>query len=185
MEWPNMYPFVRLAWQFFLHRNDPSLMVGDVHTSSHYCLPWDLDVWMELNNGRALSLYDMGRIPMAKRSGLIAALKRRSWGLSVAGSSVRYRKRIRVLDKIEMRSTAICADHRFMYLEQSMWVKGICAGHALYRTVVTDADGIVATSDVLEELGLQGSLPSIPDWVAAWIYAEDLRPWPPMQMPQE
>ena len=77
-----MYPFVRLAWQFFLHRNDTSLTVGDVHISSHYCLPWDLDVWMELNNGRALSLYDMGRIPMAKRSGLISALKRRKWGLS-------------------------------------------------------------------------------------------------------
>ena len=176
-----MYPLVRLAWQFFLHRNDASLTVGDVHISSHYCLPWDLDVWMELNNGRALSLYDMGRIPMAKRSGLIAALKRRRWGLSVAGSSVRYRKRIRMLDKIEMRSTAICADHRFMYVEQSMWVRGICAGHALYRTVVTDPHGMVPTDDVLKELNLQDSLPSIPDWVAAWIHAEDIRPWPPME----
>lgn len=123
----------------------------------------------------------MGRIPMAKRSGLIAALKRRRWGLSVAGSSVRYRKRIRMLDKIEMRSTAICADRRFMYVEQSMWVRGICAGHALYRTVVTDPHGMVPTDDVLKELNLQDSLPSIPDWVAAWIHAEDIRPWPPME----
>ena len=57
-----MYPFFRLAWQFFLNRNGPSLTIGDTHISYHYCLPWDLDLWMELNNGRTLTLYDMGRI---------------------------------------------------------------------------------------------------------------------------
>ena len=140
-----MYPFVRLAWQFCLHRNAASLRVGETHDSTHYCLPWDLDLWLELNNGLTLSIYDMGRLPMAKRSGLIAALKRRRWGLTIAGSSVRYRKRIRVFDKIKMQSRAICADRQFIYLEQSMWVRGICAGHALYRTAVTNSGGIVST----------------------------------------
>ena len=56
-----MYPFVRLAWQFFLYRKASPLGVGEIHESLHYCLPWDLDLWMELNNGRALTLYDMGR----------------------------------------------------------------------------------------------------------------------------
>jgi len=136
-----MYPFVRLAWQFFIHRKTGKLAIGQTHYSTHYCLPWDLDLWRELNNGRTLSIYDMGRLPMARRSGLLAILKRKGWGLTIAGSSVRYRKRIRVFDKIEMRSRALCADARFMYLEQSMWVKGTCAGHALYRTAVTNADG--------------------------------------------
>ena len=89
-----MYPFIRLAWQFLLHRNATSLSVGETHHSQHYCLPWDLDLWLELNNGRTLSIYDMGRLPIAKRSGLLAALRRRSWGLTIAGSLVRYRKRI-------------------------------------------------------------------------------------------
>lgn len=176
-----MYPFFRLAWQFFLHRNDPSLTIGDTHISYHYCLPWDLDLWMELNNGRTLSLYDMGRIPMAKRSGLVAALKRRRWGLSVAGCSVRYRKRIRIFDKIEMRSRAVCADDRFVYVEQSMWVRGDCANHVLYRTAVTNNNGIVNTDDVLLELGKELHLPPIPNWISSWISAEKLRPWPPMQ----
>jgi acyl-CoA thioesterase FadM len=176
-----MYPFVRLAWQFCLHRNAASLRAGETHDSTHYCLPWDLDLWLELNNGLTLSIYDMGRLPMAKRSGLIAALKRRRWGLTIAGSSVRYRKRIRVFDKIKMQSRAICADRQFIYLEQSMWVRGTCAGHALYRTAVTNSGGIVSTDQVLAELGPDITLPQIPDWVEAWIVAEDLRPWPPMQ----
>ena len=176
-----MYPFVRLAWQFFIHRKTGKLAIGQTHYSTHYCLPWDLDLWRELNNGSTLSIYDMGRLPMARRSGLLAILKRKCCGLTIAGSSVRYRKRIRVFDKIEMRSRALCADARFMYLEQSMWVKGTCAGHALYRTAVTNADGLVPIENLRAELNPNTPLPPIPELVAAWITAEDLRPWPPMQ----
>ena len=86
-----------------------------------------------------------------------------------------------MFDKIEMYSRAICADHQFIYLEQSMWVRGTCAGHVLYRTAITNADGIVSTDHILAELGLETTLPEIPNWVEAWITAEDLRPWPPMQ----
>ena len=177
-----MYPFVRLAWQFFLHRKATDLQVGETHHSTHYCLPWDLDIWLELNNGRTLSIYDMGRLPMVKRSGLIAALRRCHWGMVVAGSSVRYRKRICLFDKIQMRRRVLCADQRFIYLEQSMWVRDCCAGHALYRTAITNADGIVTTDHVQKELGHDIGLTEIPGWVAAWITAEDLRPWPPMQI---
>jgi acyl-CoA thioesterase FadM len=176
-----MYPFVRLAWQFFIHRKAGKLAIGQIHESTHYCLPWDLDLWCELNNGRTLSIYDMGRLPMARRSGLLDILKSKGWGLTIAGSSVRYRKRIRVFDKIDMHSRALCADARFMYVEQSMWVRGTCTGHALFRTAVTDADGIVPISKLRAELNPDSPLPPIPDWVAAWITAEDLRPWPPMQ----
>ncbi len=75
-----MYPFIRMGWQIFKHRNDPPLPPGGVHESSHYCLPWDLDLWRELNNGRTLTLYDLGRIPLAKRIGLIPALRRATGG---------------------------------------------------------------------------------------------------------
>jgi len=140
-----------------------------------------LDLWCELNNGRTLSIYDMGRLPMARRSGLLDILKRKGWGLTIAGNSVRYRKRIRVFDKIEMRSRALCADARCMYVEQSMWVRGTCTGHALYRTAVTNANGILPIEKLRAELNPCTPLPPIPEWVAAWITAEDLRPWPPMQ----
>jgi hypothetical protein len=67
-----------------------------------------------------------------------------------------------------------------LYLEQSMWVRGTCTGHALYRTAVTNADGIVPIETLQAELNPNTPLPAIPEWVAAWITAEDLRPWPPM-----
>ncbi|WP_101067089.1 thioesterase family protein [Roseovarius salinarum] len=177
-----MYPFVRMAWQLWRHRNDPALPLTGCHVSRHICMPWDLDIWMELNNGRALTLYDLGRIPLAQRTGLVATLRRKRWGLTMAGASVRYRRRVRVFDRVEIRSRAACWDDRFVYIEQSMWnSRGDCTSHVLYRSAVTGPGGIVPPAQVMQEMGLDAASPPAPDWIAAWIAAEAQRPWPPMQ----
>ena len=177
-----MYPFVRMLKEFVAVRGAKPLPLTGTHVSHHICWPWDLDLWMELNNGRTLTLYDLGRIPLARRVGLIGALARNRWGLTMAGASVRYRRRIRAFERVEMRSRAVCWDDRFVYLEQSMWKKnGDCASHILYRSAVTDRNGIVPPARVMQAMGRTQPSPPMPDWVAAWIAAEDQRPWPPMQ----
>lgn len=77
-----MYPILRLAYQFFVHRNDAPLDLTETHVSHLICLPWDIDPWMELNNGRTLTLYDMGRLPLARRTGLIRLLRQQEWSLT-------------------------------------------------------------------------------------------------------
>lgn len=177
-----MYPFARMAKELFIHKNAAPLDLLGTHHSSHICWPWDLDFWFELNNGRTLTLFDLGRIPLAHRMGLIKVLKKNRWGLTVAGVSIRYRRRIRMFEKIHMQSRAIGWDKRFLYLEQTFWNhKGDCTTNALYRTAVTGADGIVTPELVAHELGFDGVSPPLPDWVQAWIDAEATRPWPPVK----
>lgn len=55
-----MYPFVRFAKEALKYRNAPKLGLLETHVSYHRCWPWDLDPWIELNNGRTLTLYDLG-----------------------------------------------------------------------------------------------------------------------------
>lgn len=176
-----MYPFFRMAKEIVKFRNAPAIEIGQDHVSHHICWPWDLDFWFELNNGRTLSIYDLGRIPMASRLGLLTTLRKQSWGLTVAGSSVRYRKRVRAFDRLEMHSRVTTWDDRFIYLEQSMWHKGECTSHAMFRTAVTDNNGIVTTDRVMASLGLDGPRPELPNWISDWIVSENGRPWPPMQ----
>jgi len=182
-----MYPFIRMGKELWTSRKASPLGLTEIHVSHHLCWPWDIDIWGELNNGRTLTLYDLGRIPLAARTGLIGALRRNRWGLTMAGASVRYRRRIRSFERIEMRSRAICWDARFLYLEQSMWRRdGDCAGHVLYRSAVTGRDGIVPPERVLAAMGRPVLSPPMPDWVRAWTEAEAQRPWPPMaEAPEE
>lgn len=117
-----MYPFARLAWQMLLANRQPDLPAGGLHESRHICWPWDADIFGEMNNGRVLTTFDLGRIPWGFRCGLARALRRRGWGLTTAGANVQYRKRIVPFRRYDMKSRALGYDERFIYLHQSICV---------------------------------------------------------------
>ena len=46
-------------------------------------------------------------------------------------------------------------------------------------TAFVDRTGIINPDIVIESLGEKAERPSIPNWIAKWIEAENNRPWPP------
>ena len=174
-----MYPVVRLAKELVKFRNRPKLGVTETHVSHHICWPWDIDPWLELNNGRTLTLFDLGRIPLSVRAGLRDVLRQTGWGIAVAGNTTRYRRRVRSFQRFEMRSRCIGWDNRFLYMEQAMWRQGECLNHMLVRVAVTGPKGIVPPAAVLTKMGLLPEGPELPQWVQDWIAVEARRPWPP------
>ncbi|PRY21225.1 acyl-CoA thioesterase FadM [Aliiruegeria haliotis] len=176
-----MYPIFRLVKELFRHRKAEPLPLTGTHVATHVCWPWDIDIWMELNNGRTLTLYDLGRVVLFQRIGAVPIMKANRWGGTVAGSSMRYRKRVRMFDRYELRSRLIGWDDKFFYAEQAMWRQGECTSHGLLRMAITDRDGLVRTEKVAAAIRHSGESPPLPDWVLTWIDAEAHRPWPPMQ----
>jgi acyl-CoA thioesterase FadM len=47
---------------------------------------------MELNNGRTLTMMDLGRVVMFQRMGLTEVMRRKGWAGTIAGASIRYRR---------------------------------------------------------------------------------------------
>lgn len=103
-----MYPFIRSLLTLYRAKQRSPLAIDDVAAMTFTAMPWDIDLFGEVNNGRQLTLFEQGRWDFAARVGLLKTLKQRRWGLVVAGSSVRYRKRIRMFDKVECQ-TQCCA----------------------------------------------------------------------------
>jgi acyl-CoA thioesterase FadM len=174
-----MYPFLRLALVAASARRRPPVAFEGVAELPLTCWPWDLDMFAELNNGRVLTLYDLGRFDHGFRSGMAAQLRGRGWGWAVGGASVRYRRRVRAFDRITLRTRPVGRDARWFYVHQAMIVRGEAAPAALFRLCATDARGIVPTDRVAKALGAGDWRPALPDWVEAWIAAEDARVWPP------
>lgn len=136
-------------------------------------------MFLEMNNGRVLTLYDLGRFNLAIRTGLGKVLKQKRWGLVVAGNSIRYRRRIRAFEKVTMRTQVAYYDERWAYLIQSMWVKGQPASSALFRTGITEKGKTISTDRIFEALQASDWKPEPDTWIQSWIASELERPWPP------
>lgn len=174
-----MYPFIRMTYQILKHRNDAPLGPDGVHVSHHICWPWDIDFMLELNNGRTLTLYDLGRIPFSARTGLWDALQRRKWKMAMAGATVRWRRRVHMFQLLEMRTAYIGHDARFIYAEQTLRHKGETASSIVYRIAVTGGNGILPPSEVIKEMNGFDVEKPLPEWVVRWSDAENTRVWPP------
>lgn len=174
-----MYPFVRAIKELVKYRNAPALEMTGTHVSPHRCWPQDLDWFIEMNNGRILTILDLSRNILATRTGLVEALRKGKWGLTMAGVSVRYRRRIRPFNRLKVYSRCVGWDDKFFYLDQSIWIGDTCAAQALYRSAVTGPDGIVPPHKVITSVDRDPQSPPLPDWVDNWISADGTRPWPP------
>lgn len=179
-----MYPFLRfgktIAQSTFKHIRGDTLSILDtseIHLVSNFN---DIDNFLEMNNGRIFTLFDLGRIDFAVRTGLGKQLLKKRWGLVVAGSSVQYRKRVRLFDKVTIKTHLLGVDERWIYIEQTMWVKGQATSQALLRTGVTNilTGKVLNPIDVFASLNLDATQYPLPDWVKAWAEADKTRPFP-------
>lgn len=177
-----MYPFARLALEFWIQSRAPRMGILETHVSHHRIWPWDLDPWRELNNGRTLTLFDLGRVPMAVRMGFDRVAREQGWGITVAGNTTRYRRRVTVFTRLTQVCRVLGWDGRFTYIEQSFWRGEECTSHMLLRSAFISKAGIVPPVEVLRALRQPEESPPLPEWVQAWIAADALRPWPPTRL---
>lgn len=173
-----MYPylrFVRLSVKNAFKKKKVSINDESI-LSMRVCLA-DIDPFMELNNGRHLTIMDFGRFDLAMQSGLLRVVKQNNWGLAVAGASVRYRHRLKYGQKFKLHSHVVGFDNRWFYFHQKTVRKDKIHSAALVRTAVTSKDGIVGTRRVMDAMKIDHIKYHVPDWVKAWAESDEMRPW--------
>jgi acyl-CoA thioesterase FadM len=101
---------------------------------------------------------------------------RKNWGFVVAGASVRYRHKLPPWRRFTLYTKVVGFDKRWFYFHQQTKRNGQTCSSALIRAGLKNPDGLVPVKDVLEAMGEQTWEPELPDWVNAWIEAEEMRP---------
>lgn len=174
-----MYPYIRSIHALVSARKYPPLGLYDTHVSYHRAWPWDTDMFGELNNGRILTLFELGRWQSTVRLELLQPFLRGRNTLAVAGVSVRYRKRIPIFQKYRMQTRMLGYGERFFYVDQTMWQGETCMNQMLLRAAIRDKSGTVPPAAFLEQMGKTTEQPGLPGWVRSWMEADEKRPWPP------
>ena len=175
-----MYPVVRALVALGRASFEPRISLDDSVTITTVCWPWDADMFLELNNGRHLTLFDNGRLVHFTRLGFLPVLRREGWGVVVGGAAVQYRRRIRLFERFDIVTRCLARDERWLYFDQTTVRKGAPCSQAILRVAVLEgASGIVPTQKVVDALGFPDWRGALPPWARLLWDAEDRRPWPP------
>ncbi|HEX6059942.1 MAG TPA: thioesterase family protein [Gemmatimonadaceae bacterium] len=135
-------------------------------------LPTDVDANLHMNNGRYLSIMDLGRFDLTVRNGLLRATLRRGWRPVVGSVVIRYRRSLDPLQRYELRTRAVCWDEKWIYLEQRFERGGEVAAIGLVKALFVGKSGSVPTRDVFATVGFMGDSPPMPESVELWRRSE-------------
>lgn len=170
-----MYPYLRLVKVVACASLGRPFELGTVGTLRMVVWPSDIDFYPEMNNGRHLTLMDLGRMDIAVRTGLFRLVRSRGWGFVAAGASVRYRHPLRPFRTFELRTKPLGHDSRWFYfLQETAQREQICSS-VLIRGGIRDRNGLVPAGTILEAMGYAHWNPELPSWVQAWIDADSVR----------
>jgi acyl-CoA thioesterase FadM len=152
----------------------PRLQPLDLSVVTFRVLPNDLDVNFHMNNGRYLTLMDLGRLDLLLRLGIVRELRRRRWNPMVASLTIRYRRSLAPMRKYELRTRLLGWDERWLFLEQRFTRGGELMAVAVVKALFVGPTGRVPPRELIEVTGLVIESPPIPEAVRRWEAAEEV-----------
>jgi len=149
-------------------RHRPPLKPTDESVLSLWVLPNDLDINLHVNNGRYLSLMDLGRVDLMTRSGLTAQILRQRWMPLVGAATMRYSRSLSLLQRYTLHTRIVGWDDKWFLIEQRFMHNGQPIAIGQVRGLLRGRNGNVKTRTVLETLGQDPVSPSLPDAFRTW-----------------
>lgn len=173
--------YIRLL--FVLIRSLFAEKLGGILTPSKIRLrvwPNDLDFNGHMNNGRYLTIMDLGRLDLIMRNGLLKLMMRMKYQPVLAAAQMRFRMQLKPLRPFELQTQVLCWDEKWIYMEQrflfTTGVKtGAVAAIGLVKGGFYDPQNkrTVPTSELLKAAGIPADSPPFPDYLKEWIEAEE------------
>lgn len=137
-------------------------------------LPNDLDLNLHMNNGRYLSVLDLGKIDVMIRSGVAAIAYRRGWRPLVGGSVIRYRFGLGLFHRFQLMTRVLCWDEKWFYFQHRVETKRGIAAVALSKALLHDGVKSVSPGEVLADLDAGLMAPPLPHEVAEWLLLDGM-----------
>ena len=163
----NMY--LRLLLFLLRVRAKSRLGIWDTSHASFRVNPADLDVQRHMNNGRYLSIMDLGRMDLMLRSGFWKKITDAGWYPVIAGQTITYRRSLTLGQRFDLATRVIGHDERWIYMEQVFRRGGTVIADAVVRArFLRTSGGSVDVSEVLELVGQPPEDLELPDWVRDW-----------------
>ena len=126
--------------------------------------PFDLDAYLHMNNGRYLTIMDLGRLDLMQRCGLAPLAIKHRWQPVVAEVKVSYRKALRLFSRFQLRTRIVGWRNRELYIQTIFESRGKECTRAMVKMVVLGSGRKkVSIGEVAQALGHSDQSPTCPE----------------------
>jgi acyl-CoA thioesterase FadM len=134
--------------------------------------PTDLDVNFHMNNGRYLTIMDLGRVDLMLRTGLGRMALKRKWSPLVGSATIRFRQSLNPFQRYRLKSRILCWDDKWFFIEQRFVRHNELVAVGLVKGLLRGRSGNIPTAGVLEALNLRIASPEMPHSIRLWQESE-------------
>ncbi|MFN0219713.1 MAG: thioesterase family protein [Hyphomicrobium sp.] len=173
--------WLRVLWLLLsARRRGPLRLPEESSTLLFRVWPHDLDLSLHMNNGRYLTVMDLGRLDVMVRSGLWRAAVRHRWTPIAGAIAIRFRRELRRFQTYRLETRLVCWDRTLVVMEQAFVIdsgerEGQVAARALFKGGIYDrkARAFVTIARLMQEIGVSAVSPEPTEEVAAFLKADD------------
>lgn len=123
-------------------------------------LPNDLDFNLHMNNGRYLSIMDLGRIELIKQRGLIKHMIKQRWTPIVGQAKITYYRSLDPFQRYELSTRLVCWDDKWAYFEQTFTSKNKTVAIAHIKGLLRSSLGTLNPNEIIKLLGYDDQSPA-------------------------
>lgn len=136
-------------------------------------LPNDLDPNWHVNNGRYLTLMDLGRIDLTLRMGFLRLVFRDGWMPVLGGATISFQRPLKLLQRYTLHTRLVGWDEKWLYLEQYFESEGKRVATAVVKGLIRGRDRSIPTAEVMRAVGFDLPSPEFPEHLRRWIAADE------------
>ena len=173
--------WLRLFLYVLTVRARPRIVLpGGVSRLAFRVWPSDLDTSLHMNNGRYLTLMDIGRLDIMVASGLWRAVLRHGWTPIASAIKIRFRRELETFQRFQLETRLVAWDRASVIMEQTFLIDGgprdgQIAAQALFKGGLYDrkTKAFVEIARLMAEIGVTAESPPKTPEVEAFLKADD------------
>ncbi len=161
--------YFRLLWLLLTAWQRPKLQLLDDSVTEFRVLPNDLDTNLHMNNGRYLTIMDLGRTDMILRLDFLKTMLKRRWYPVVGYACMHFRRSLDPFQKYQLHTRIIGWDEKWFYMEQRFRIGDKVVAIGRLRGLFMCGRDKVSSTELIEALGYgEHASPEMPAGFERW-----------------
>jgi acyl-CoA thioesterase FadM len=139
--------------------------------------PLDIDLNMHINNGRFLSLADLGRLHFLWSVGTLGGILKNGWMPLVGNVDIEYKKSIKLFQRFEIKTELLYWDEKWFYFQHVFMVGSKVSAVANVKALLIDRSRkVVEPARIFALIGESPEPPEVPESIADWVVRPRAQP---------